>query len=191
MPGFDLGLRPRAGGLTHVIDKGLGPRGWEDVLETSGDYIDVVKLGWGTAYVTPNLRAKLDVLRGKAVVLGGTLFEAVIAQGKLDEYRRWLDELGLSHVEISDGVIELPLQVAGHVRRSPAELDDVDVVAGRLEQVLDRARAEALVDHVREAGAAPRQLEEVRASQRAPPAVASPPPARRGRRSCRARRCRP
>ena len=49
-----------------MIDKGLGPRGWEDVLETSGDYIDIVKLGWGTAFVTPNLRAKLDVLRGQA-----------------------------------------------------------------------------------------------------------------------------
>jgi len=43
---FDLGLPPRNGGLTHVIDKGLGPRAWEDVLETSGDYIDIVKLGW-------------------------------------------------------------------------------------------------------------------------------------------------
>jgi phosphosulfolactate synthase len=107
MPDFDLGLRPRDGGLTHVIDKGLGPRGWEDVLETSGDYIDIVKLGWGTAYVTPNLRRKLDVLRGKPVVIGGTFFEAVIANDKIDDYKRWLRELGLTHVEISDGVIDL------------------------------------------------------------------------------------
>ena len=41
-----------------MIDKGLGPRAWEDVLETRGDYIDIVKLGWGTAYVTANLRAE-------------------------------------------------------------------------------------------------------------------------------------
>ena len=108
MSGFDLELPTRDGGLTHVIDKGLGPRAWEDVLETSGDYIDIVKLGWGTAYVTPNLRAKLDVLRGKPVVIGGTFFEAVIAQGKVVEYKRWLEELGLTHVEISDGVIDLP-----------------------------------------------------------------------------------
>ncbi len=94
MSGFELSLPPRDGGLTHVIDKGLGPRGWEDVLETSGDYIDIVKLGWGTAYVTPNLRAKLDVLRDKPVVIGGTFFEAVIAQDKVDEYKRWLQELG-------------------------------------------------------------------------------------------------
>jgi phosphosulfolactate synthase len=91
-----------------VIDKGLGPRAWEDVLETSGAYIDVVKLGWGTAYVTPNLRAKLDVLRGKPVVIGGTFFEVVYAKGKVDEYKRWLGDLGLTHVEISDGTVEIP-----------------------------------------------------------------------------------
>ncbi len=108
MSGFELGLAPRPGGLTHVIDKGLGPRGWEDVLETSGDYIDIVKLGWGTAYVTRNLRAKLDVLSGKPVVIGGTFFEVVFVQDKLDGYKRWLQGLGLTHVEISDGVIDLP-----------------------------------------------------------------------------------
>jgi phosphosulfolactate synthase len=95
-------------GLTHVIDKGLGPRGWEDVLETSGDYISIVKLGWGTAYITPNLRRKLEVLKEKPVVIGGTFLEAVIAQDRIDEYKRWITELGLTHVEISDGVIEIP-----------------------------------------------------------------------------------
>src|ERR671936_620707 len=98
MPGFDLGLRPRDAGLTHVIDKGLGPRAWEDVLETSGDYIDIVKLGWGTGYVTPNLRRKLEVLKEKPVVIGGTFFEIVYIKGKVDEYKRWLNELGLTYV---------------------------------------------------------------------------------------------
>jgi phosphosulfolactate synthase len=102
-----LDFEPRQGGLTHVLDKGLGPRAWEDVLETSGDYIDVVKLGWGTAYVTPNLKRKLEVLREKRVVIGGTFFEAVWARGKVDEYKRWLGELGLTHVEISDGAVEI------------------------------------------------------------------------------------
>jgi len=107
LPGFDLELG-RDGGLTHVIDKGLGPRAWEDILETSGDYIDIVKLGWGTAYVTPNLRRKLEVLAGKRVVLGGTFFEVVFARGKVDEYKAWLTDLGIDHVEISDGTIEIP-----------------------------------------------------------------------------------
>ncbi len=108
MHAFDLGLRPRVAGLTHVIDKGLGPRAWEDVLDTCGDYIDVIKLGWGTSYVTRNLRAKLDVLKEKPVVIGGTFFEVVVAQDKLDGYKTWLKELGLTHVEISDGTIEIP-----------------------------------------------------------------------------------
>ena len=108
MSSFDLGLPARNGGLTHVIDKGLGPRTWEDILETSGEYIDIVKLGWGTAYITPNLRRKLDVLKDKKVVIGGTFFEVVWTKGQVDEYKRWLTELGLTHVEVSDGAIEMP-----------------------------------------------------------------------------------
>src|SRR5437868_5787456 len=107
MPDFDLGLR-RNGGLTHVIDKGLGPRGWEDVLETCGDYIDIVKLGWGTSYVTQNLERKLEVLREKPVVIGGTFFEVVYVKDQLDEYKGWLVDHGITHVEISDGTIEIP-----------------------------------------------------------------------------------
>jgi phosphosulfolactate synthase len=103
-----LDFEPRVAGLTHVLDKGLGPRAWEDVLDTSGVYIDVVKLGWGTAYVTPNLKRKLEVLQDKRVVIGGTFFEAVWARGKVEEYKRWLGELGLTRVEISDGAVEIP-----------------------------------------------------------------------------------
>jgi phosphosulfolactate synthase len=104
---FDLGVK-RDGGLTHVLDKGLGPRAWVDVLETAGEYIDIVKLGWGTAWVTRNLADKLEVLRGKPVVIGGTFFEVVFARDKLDEYKRWLTTHGLTHVEISDGTVEIP-----------------------------------------------------------------------------------
>src|SRR4051794_18241654 len=107
MPAFDIGLN-RDGGLTHVLDKGLGPRGWEDVLEVAGEYIDIVKLGWGTAYVTKNLQRKLDVLKGKPVVIGGTFFEVVYVRGKFDEYKQWLQDLGIEHVEISDGTVEIP-----------------------------------------------------------------------------------
>jgi phosphosulfolactate synthase len=91
-----------------VLDKGLGPRGWEDVLEMAGDHISIVKLGWGTAYVTKNLERKLEVLREKPVVIGGTFFEVVYAKDKLDEYKQWLRGLGLTHVEISDGTIDIP-----------------------------------------------------------------------------------
>jgi phosphosulfolactate synthase len=95
-------------GLTHVLDKGLGPRAWEDVLEVAGDHISIVKLGWGTAAVTQNLQRKLEVLRDKPVVIGGTFFEVVYAKNELDAYKRWLGELGLTHVEISDGTVDIP-----------------------------------------------------------------------------------
>ncbi len=103
----NLGLG-RHVGLTHVIDKGLGPRAWEDLLDVAGDHISIVKLGWGTSYVTGSLERKLDVLREKPVVIGGTFFEVVYTRDKLDEYKRWLNELGLTHVEISDGTVEIP-----------------------------------------------------------------------------------
>src|SRR5213080_4029797 len=102
-----LGFEPHHG-LTHVIDKGLGPHAWEDILDTAGDHISIVKLGWGTAYVTGNLERKLDVLRDRPVVIGGTFFEVCYAKGHLDDYKHWLQQLGLSHVEISDGTIEIP-----------------------------------------------------------------------------------
>ena len=107
MPAFELGLQ-RDGGITHVLDKGLGARAWEDLLESAGDYIDIVKLGWGTSWVTRNLERKLQVLAGKPVVIGGTFFEVVFLKRKLDDYKRWLTELGLTHVEISDGTIDIP-----------------------------------------------------------------------------------
>src|SRR3954453_2227665 len=107
MSGFDLGL-PQHVGLTHVIDKGLGPRAWEDILDVAGDHISIVKLGWGTAYVARNLGRKLPVLRDKPVGIGGTFFEVVYAKNRLDDYKQWVGALGLTHVEISDGTIAIP-----------------------------------------------------------------------------------
>src|SRR5919197_1642415 len=104
---FDIGIT-RDGGLTHVLDKGLGARAWDYLLETAGEYIDIVKLGWGTAWVTQNLDRKLEVLRDKPVVIGGTFFEVVFARDKLDEYKQWLTGHGLTFVEISDGTVEIP-----------------------------------------------------------------------------------
>ena len=108
MPDFDLGVEPRDGGLTHVLDKGLGPRAWEDVLETAGRLHRHRQARLGHRLGDRNLERKLEVLRDKPVVIGGTFFEVVYAKDKLDEYKRWLRELGLTHVEISDGTVEIP-----------------------------------------------------------------------------------
>jgi phosphosulfolactate synthase len=146
MPGFEDGFlgvptRRRDTGLTHVLDKGLGPRAWQDVLETSGEYISIVKLGWGTAAVTQNLRAKLDVLRGKPVVIGGTFFEVVYVKGKLEEYKAWLRDLGLTHVEISDGTVEIPrerkLELIADFARDFTVLSEVGSKDSSVEYTLD------------------------------------------------------
>ncbi len=102
--------KPREQGITHVIDCGLSVAQAEGLIEVAGDSVDLVKLGWGTAVVTANLDAKLACYRahGIPVMLGGTLTEISIAQGRVDQLMAWLRELGLRHVEVSDGTIELP-----------------------------------------------------------------------------------
>src|SRR6188508_3674397 len=102
--------KPRNGGLTHVIDKGLNLRDIEGLFDTAGEFVDIVKLGWGTSYVTNNLEKKIALYRsfGTPVVCGGTLFEAVYARGKLGEFKQWLEHFRFSHVEISDGTLEIP-----------------------------------------------------------------------------------
>src|SRR6187455_2367823 len=102
--------KPRESGLTHVMDKGMNLRDIEGLFDTAGDYVDIVKLGWGTSYVTRNLEKKIALYRSfdTPVVCGGTLFEAVYARGRIDEYKSWLTEQRFSCVEISDGAIEIP-----------------------------------------------------------------------------------
>jgi len=102
--------KPRQVGVTHVIDKGLPLHTVEGILDSVGESIDIVRLGWGTAYVTRNLRDKLSLYRsaGIPVVLGGTFWELCLAQQKLDDWRRWVTDLGLQHVEVSDGTITVP-----------------------------------------------------------------------------------
>lgn len=102
--------RPRQVGLTHVIDKGLTVEQVEGLLDSCGDMIDIVKFGWGTSYVSRQLRDKLALYRkaGVSTVLGGTLWELAIAQQKFDEWRGWVTDLGLTHVEVSDGTVALP-----------------------------------------------------------------------------------
>jgi phosphosulfolactate synthase len=96
-----------------VIDRGLSVADVDGLLEVAGDSVDVVKLGWGTALVTSNLRAKLEryAAHGIPVVLGGTLTELAIRQGRVEGLIDWLHELGLRHVEVSDGTISLDPKV--------------------------------------------------------------------------------
>jgi phosphosulfolactate synthase len=103
-------VKPRERGLTNVIDRGLSVAAVDGLMEAAGASVDVVKLGWGTALVSANLPAKLAryAAHGVPVVLGGTLTELALRQGRIDGLLAWLRELGLRHVEVSDGTLALP-----------------------------------------------------------------------------------
>jgi phosphosulfolactate synthase len=101
--------KPRDYGYTMAMDKGLSCREVEDFLSVAADHIDIVKLGWGTSFVTPKLQEKLQVYAdaGIPTYFGGTLFEAFIVRNQFDDYRKILDKYGMSYAEVSDGSIEL------------------------------------------------------------------------------------
>ncbi len=101
--------KPRESGLTHVLDKGYSLEQVRQFLEVSSDYVDIVKLGWGTAVVTPNVREKISLYQsfGIPVCFGGTFFEVCLRQGKFDEYLALVDECGMDCIEISDGTVAM------------------------------------------------------------------------------------
>ncbi len=101
--------KPRTHGITMVMDKGLSIREAEDLLTVSEPYIDLLKLGFGTAFVTPRLDEKLAVYRNANIptYFGGTLFEAFVARNQFDAYLRLLEKYKMQYAEVSDGSIEL------------------------------------------------------------------------------------
>lgn len=104
--------KPRNIGITHVIDRGIGIRKAQDLLETCGHLIDFLKLGWGTGYVTKNLAEKIKLYQefGLEVYFGGTLFEVSVLHNKFDEFRKMLQSYDITHVEVSTGTLELTLE---------------------------------------------------------------------------------
>ena len=102
-------VNPRESGLTMVMDKGLSLREVEDMIEVSGEYIDIVKLGWATSYVTPNLDKKIQLYQkaGIPCYLGGTLFEAFVIRDQFEDYVKLVEKYKLEHIEVSDGSITI------------------------------------------------------------------------------------
>ncbi|WP_025763153.1 phosphosulfolactate synthase [Dyadobacter tibetensis] len=105
-------VQPRESGITMVMDKGLSVRQVEDMISSAAPYIDIVKLGWATSFVSPNLEEKLAVYKSAniPVYFGGTLFEAFVVRNQFDDYRKLLDKYDLAYAEVSDGSIELPME---------------------------------------------------------------------------------
>lgn len=102
--------KPRTSGITMVMDKGLSIPEVHQFLSVAGPHVDIVKLGFGTSFVTPNLREKLDVYRsyGMPIYFGGTLFEAFLVRNQVEDYIEVCRDFGVSHMEVSDGSITIP-----------------------------------------------------------------------------------
>lgn len=103
-------IRPRDHGITMIMDKGLSIREAEDMVSGAGPHIDIVKLGFGTAYVTPNLREKIEMYQaaGLPVYFGGTLFEAFLVRDQFNDYISLLKDYKIDYMEVSDGSITIP-----------------------------------------------------------------------------------
>lgn len=106
----DRTTRPRTSGLTMVMDKGLSINEVHNFISMNGPHTDIVKLGFGTSFVTPNLREKIEVYQSynMPVYFGGTLFEAFLIRNQFDEYIAVCKDYGINYVEVSDGSVSIP-----------------------------------------------------------------------------------
>jgi len=102
--------KPRSNGITMVMDKGLSINEVHNFLEIAGLHVDVVKLGFGTSFVTPNLRQKIEVYKqyGMPIYFGGTLFEAFLIRNQFEDYIAICKDYGIDYIEVSDGSITIP-----------------------------------------------------------------------------------
>lgn len=176
--GFDLldlpgrSAKPRVRGLTMVIDNGMPHGGFADAMTTAAPHIDLVKFGWGTAVVTPDLERKLEVLNdlGIKYYFGGTLFEKFVVQERFDAFVDLCRACGCEVVEISNGTVPMPgASKAAYIRRCAEEFTVLSEVGFKDADRSDLLTAGEWVDAIRQdldAGAA-KVITEARESGRA------------------------
>jgi len=103
-------LKPRTYGITMVMDKGLSINEVHNFMSIAHPHVDIVKLGFGTSFVTPNLREKIEAYRSYEVPVyfGGTLFEAFLVRNQFNDYIAICKDYSISYMEVSDGSIDIP-----------------------------------------------------------------------------------
>src|SRR5678815_2577968 len=106
----DRHQKPRTAGITMVMDKGLSINETQNFLSVSRPHVDIVKLGFGTSFVTPNLKDKLEVYSSYdiPVYFGGTLFEAFLIRNQFNDFINICKEFNITLMEVSDGSITIP-----------------------------------------------------------------------------------
>jgi phosphosulfolactate synthase len=134
--------KPRATGITMMVDGGLPTRYFCDVVESGAEYLDFVKFGWGTALVTNDIHEKIECLEGAGVAFyfGGTLFEKFVLQDRLDDFRDLCHRHSCRYVEVSNGTIDLTnAEKAGYIRKLAGEFHVISEVGFK-----DTERSESL-----------------------------------------------
>lgn len=126
--------QPRTAGLTMVMDKGLSVNEAVNFLSVAYPYVDIIKLGFGTSFVTPNLREKLEIYRSYNIPIyfGGTLFEAFLIRNQFEDYLAVCKDFGISYIEVSDGSIEIPhTEKCGYIEKLASQFTVLSEVGSK------------------------------------------------------------
>ncbi len=143
--------KPRQSGLTMAIDGGLPLGTLRDIVASAADYLDFVKFGWGTAIVSGELGAKIELLNGNDIdyYFGGTLFEKFVLQERFDDFRVFCEQFSCRYVEVSNGTIDLSNQEkAGYVRKLAADFTVISEVGFKDSDRSDRLSPRQWVEYV-------------------------------------------
>ena len=126
--------KPRESGLTMVMDKGLSVNEAINFLSVAHPHVDIIKLGFGTSFVTPNLREKLEIYKSYDIPIyfGGTLFEAFLIRNQFDDYVSVCKDFGINYLEVSDGSIEIPhAEKCGYIEKLAKEFTVLSEVGSK------------------------------------------------------------
>ena len=144
--------KPRARGLTHVLDKGATTTTLDALLVQAGHLVDIIKIGWGIAYIDPVVKERVALCHaaGVMVSLGGTLLEVAVAQDRLTELRRWAADIGVDALEVSNGLgVMTPQRKAALIRELSSEfvvLAETGLKSGTIPVVTEAWLAEMEAD---------------------------------------------
>ncbi len=126
--------KPRESGLTMVMDKGLSVNEAINFLSVAHSHVDIIKLGFGTSFVTPNLREKLEIYKSYDIPIyfGGTLFEAFLIRNQFDDYVSVCKDFDINYLEVSDGSIEIPhAEKCGYIEKLAKEFTVLSEVGSK------------------------------------------------------------
>ena len=134
-------IKPRENGLTMVMDKGLSLRETEDFISSSGEFTDLVKLGFGSSLITPNLDKKIALYKeaGIPIYFGGTLLEAFLIRDEFDKYLKVLSKYKMEYAEISDGSIVIPHKIkCDYIKKLAKHVTVISEVGSKEEGIIIR-----------------------------------------------------